>query len=715
MVDTLIDLARSLMFFLDNVVYGLIPIIYKLFIYLSEVDLFTNNDAVSNLMSHVYVLLGIFMLFKISFSLLQYIVDPNSFRDSSKGMGKLVTNVLVALILLVSVPTIFSTLMALQSDIVQSNAIGQLILGTNTTGSGITAVEGKQMSVEGVTSMAKDLQFMLYGTFYSINEDVMDAGNPVLAACKDSTGILGSTDMALASGGECLNEFAKQLDENDDASSNGVTLYSFFKYVDENGEVQDQRSFEDFGRLLTWKHNGTYVIDYLPFISAAAGVYVAFLLISFSVDVAIRAIKLFFLQMVAPIAIMSYIDPKESIGNGKLHNWITECAKTYFSLFLRLATIFLVMFVISAIASTVISNGSNIGGLLADDPGYNIWVYLFLVLGAFMFAKQVPNMIESLFGIKGSGDLSLNPFKNAGFAALTGGAVGLGMGTVGALTGSGIGRGLTGAISGFTGGLQGKKLTDITRAQADTNRRMGMAIANGSTFTGRMGARWSSFWGTPGRLGREINKSVSLESDKHEIEDSIRDSRRKIALNQTTISSIDEMKKRAAKKIQEGRGAQGAHYQYMLRQAAEAEAQGYGSTAEKLRQEAQSYLYGKGTNDYITENLDVNNKDADMAMQSLYDTAVANANLSGHVGQFSRDGNVLDNLGKTISAETSQLVRDNIPKEQEIKDLQSNIDESRDKTKYYKSNVEAVNGHEGGPRGYRGPRPRGGRFRGPRP
>lgn len=467
MPDVLIDLARSLMFFFDNIIYGLIPTIYKLFVYLSEVDLFTGNTQISNLVNHIYALLGIFMLFKVSFSLLQYIVDPNSFRDSSKGMGKLITNVLVALVLLVSVPSIFSVLMEFQTTIVQSNAIGRLILGTNTTGNGNEAVEGDRISVEGVNTMAKDLQFMIYGAFYSIDSKFIDSNSfeydngGILSNCEGTTGILGSTDMAIANNGQCLDQLAVEMEKQDDISANGVNLYSFYKYVNEQGEIVDERDFNDFGRLLTWKQDGVYVINYLPLISAAAGIYIVFLLISFSVDVAVRAIKLCFLQMVAPIAIVSYVDPKESVSNGKLHNWVVECSKTYFSLFLRLATIFLVMFVISAVASTVISSGSNIKGLLQEDPSYNIWIYLFLVLGAFMFAKQVPNIIESIFGIKFSGDLHLNPFKNEGLATLTGGVVGAGIGGVASSIASAKTASIMGdnkfkaALSGFTKGTLG--------------------------------------------------------------------------------------------------------------------------------------------------------------------------------------------------------------------------------------------------------------------
>ena len=443
MEDVVQNLIRSVMFFIDNVIYGLIPKIYQLFIYLSEIDLFSNNGPLNQLINHIYVLLGIFMLFKVSFSLLQYIVDPNSFRDSSKGMGKLVTNVLVAMVLLVAVPSIFDKAMELQGYIVRSNAIGQLILGTT---AGVVEIGDNTAEIDdtAVKEMAVDLQFMLYGAFYYVNPTVMEDGR-VLNSCQGTSGVLGTTDMAAVK--DCLDTFQQNLP--DDATYNNVTLYSFFKHtptgrVDENcvGNICDDRDFSQLGRLLSWKDNGDYVINYLPIISAAAGIYVIFLLIGFCVDIAVRAIKLCFLQMVAPIAIVSYIDPKESLSNGKLNSWIKECASTYFSLFLRLATIFLVMFLISIISSTLLSNGEDISGL--PNNSYNIWIYLFLVIGAFMFAKQVPKIIESIFGIKFSGELHLNPFKNAGAASLIGGVAGFGAGAIA----SGIAAGKTSLDSG---------------------------------------------------------------------------------------------------------------------------------------------------------------------------------------------------------------------------------------------------------------------------
>lgn len=451
------NLFRTLMFFFDNIIYGLIPTIYKLFIYLSNINLFTTSDTnpLYQLIEHVYVLLGIFMLFKVSFSLLQYLVNPNDFSDSSKGVGKLVTNVLVVLVLLVSVPYIFNKASELQSTIVQKNIIGQLILGTTASGgdSGDSTITANKAEV-----MAKDLQFMLYGAFFKVNSSI--------EACKNTSGVLGSIDMASDSG--CLDYLNIGIAEEDNAAANGVTLYSFFKHAPSNngtdeGEncddetgVCDDRNFGDLGSLLWWKEEGTYVIDFLPFVSSAVGVYVVFLLISFSVDIAVRAIKLCFLQMVAPIAIVSYIDPKESMKDGKLHNWIHECFTTYVSLFLRLATMFFIMLLVQMIASSVLSNGQGESYIATQIPedSYNIWIYLFLVIGAFMFAKELPKLIESIFGIKGSGDLHLNPFKNAGAASLVGGVVGAGVGGIA----SSIASAKTASITGdnkFKAGLGG--------------------------------------------------------------------------------------------------------------------------------------------------------------------------------------------------------------------------------------------------------------------
>lgn len=433
------DLFRGLMFAIDNIIYSLIPIIYKLFIYISELNLLESSTALTDLVNRVYTLLGIFMLFKVSFSLLQYMVDPNAFSDSSKGIGKLVTNVLVAMILLVSVPTLFSKAVEIQSAIVESNAIGQLILG-NSNGNG--TITDEKLNAENIGIMARDVQFLMFGAFYTLNTtDFPSCSSSTSGNNKELPNAIpfGTVEMALKNNGQCLSEVNEGLASYENAAADRVTLASFFKQADDNGTITDSRNFSHFNTLLSWKNdNGTYNINYMPLISTACGIYIVLLLLSFTIDIGVRSIKLCFLQMVAPIAIVSYIDPKETIHQGKLHNWASQCGKVYMSLFIRLATVFFTMFLVSAIASSVMYTEVGNGGLNKEIQSiggseYTIWIYTFLILGAFTFAKQVPNMIESIFGIKG-GDMQLNPFKNAGMLGLggiAGAAGGLALGSIG--------------------------------------------------------------------------------------------------------------------------------------------------------------------------------------------------------------------------------------------------------------------------------------------
>ncbi len=439
--EVLLPFLRSIAFFFDNIVYGLIAQVYELMLYLANMDLYTKNPWLQDLVQRIYVLLGIFMLFKLAFSVIQYLVDPNAFSDSSKGFGKLVTNTMVAMILLVSVPWIFETAYKVQGYVLENNAIGELIMGETFSSDKVSA-----------KSLSQDVQFLMYGAFLSVNTDV-DA----FKECTD-TPVMGSR--AMAANQPCLEALEGEMAGSSTFADAKINLDSFFK-KGADGDASS-RKFEDFSALVAWRIDGQFAFNYMPVISALAGGYVAFLLLTFCIDVAIRIIKLCFLQMLAPISIISYMDPKESMGNSKLGNWIKECGKTYVSLFIRLVTIFLAMTLIQIIANTVLAQGgindhinwtsSNIG---TPDGVQTMFIYVLLVIGAFMFAKQVPQMIENLFGIKASGELTLNPFKNpviAAGAGLTLGAIGGAM--AGARAGLEAEAPIRGALVGMASGAR---------------------------------------------------------------------------------------------------------------------------------------------------------------------------------------------------------------------------------------------------------------------
>lgn len=446
-MELLWQALRQVVFILDQVTYGLIPAAYELIFYLANVNLF-DNDILTGVINRVYLLLGIFMLFKIAFSLIQYMIDPNTFSDKSKGFGKLITNTLVAVVLLVMTPTIFEKAYELQGDIILSNAIPRVVLGDTsytdfTTNSKKQEKKVKQQQAD-VHSMGVDVQFTLFSAFYYLNTKDDENG---FTACKPTSdhpisNVLGSSDMV---NGECWSAVQEPL--TTELHKQGGTLRGLFKYTDSQtsdgtkctNNVCDERDFATFGKLLWWIKaggNSPFTIEYFPVISAIVGGYLLLLLVTFAIDIAVRVFKLLFLQAVAPIAIISYMDPKESVSSGKFHNWLVECGKTYGSLFLRLAVIYFAILLVRIMTTQVFGATGDIyyNGVKPTDT-MNMFVYVFLVLGIFTFAKKVPQMIESIFGIKGSGELNLNPFKSGtALGALAGGVVG---GTLGSLGGAG--------------------------------------------------------------------------------------------------------------------------------------------------------------------------------------------------------------------------------------------------------------------------------------
>lgn len=456
MIDGLVNYLRTAVFFIDEIIYNLIANVYELIIYLANVNLFDGNYVINELMNRIYVLLGIFMLFRVSFSIIQYIVDPNAFSDKSKGFGKLVTNALVTIVLLVTVPSIFSFALSLQNTILTTNVISNLILGTST--------EKYDSISKNISNIAKDVQYTMYGAFYTLNtgtvEEINNEGGPEeykkkypsrIPECAPkleiegqtngpTSNVFGSRDMAKSR--PCLEALDTEMQKETPVRNANVSLTSFFKQADANGEItSDARNFHAFDSMLWWKKDAgpEYTINYTPVISTIAGGYLLFLLITFCIDIALRAIKLCFLQMVAPIAVVSYIDPKESMSNSKLHNWIKESLKTYFSLFLRLAVIFLAIRLVQMITELVLGDLKYYDGI-TEVPGItNMFVYIFLIIGVFMFAKQVPQMIENIFGFKLSGDLRLNPMKAYKESGL-GTAVGLGGAAIGGAVLGGIGN-----------------------------------------------------------------------------------------------------------------------------------------------------------------------------------------------------------------------------------------------------------------------------------
>lgn len=433
---------RTLFGNLSAIIYDFIVVVYDLFVTLSRAEIL-DSAFIQKIYEKVGLVLGLFMMFKLIFSLLQHLLDPNKFNDKKNGFASIIQRSVIAIVLLGTVPSIFRLAFDIQNFIVgdnngNNNVIYKLIIGdsisTNVSDFG--------------TKMASDLFFSFYK-----EEDgyVLDGG-----VSYDESGIPVFID---------YDTLVDNIEGGD----------SFFTAVD----------------YLAVRQNSTYVIDYNWLFSVAVGIFVVYILIMYIIQVGVRVVQLAYLQLIAPIPILSYISDPE----GAFNKWIKQCISTYLDLFLRVAIIYFIVY----LSSTIMNSFGNPSSVLINSLGANVsdsmiaWVKIFILIGLLLFAKKAPELIKDLFPNMGGGagkfSFGLNPKKelnNTLAAGLIGGAVGaVGAGASNVVHGyintrkafkeKGVGAGFKslgksvfsvagGAVGGAKAGLKTKDISNVGNA-----------------------------------------------------------------------------------------------------------------------------------------------------------------------------------------------------------------------------------------------------------
>lgn len=471
------DLIRSIFGFFDRLVYGLIKwILYGIF---DLSALSTNSNVFNGIYSRIYVILGIFMAFKLSFSFFQYIISPDTMGEKGdKGVGKLFTRVFLMLFALMVLPSILfggnggpGLLSRAQNAFLP--VVPKLIFGAESIG-GNNGVNGNASSVE---VMADEISLAtLRGFFYPSKE--------VDEVCAPDTS---SKYKEITS----LDDFASKVKETCSKRGSLVGIFAA-KY---------------------------YVYDYLPLVSTVVGILVGALLLGITLDIAKRIFKLIVLEIIAPIPIMSIIDPKGSKGNA-FQSWTKSLINTFIDIFLKLGLVYLVIVLIHMICKANESGGLfNNFPQFEDNPVRASYLVLLLILGLIFFAKEAPKFIKEALGIHDSGGGLFDDVKTMGRIAgrVTGAAAGVAVGAMSGVAGgiaqgantdgnflkklgvgaaSSIGGSIAGAIRGGANGSSGAKkgntFAGIGKAFSGQKAVNAGKVANaqaGSNMLGRAAAR----------------------------------------------------------------------------------------------------------------------------------------------------------------------------------------------------------------------------------
>ena len=422
------NLVRTLGASLNFCIYFLLGLMYQIFFNVASAQLF-ESETIKNFYGRVQLIIGVFMVFKLAITILQGIMDPEKFMGNKEGFGTIITRVVVALIMLavivpINVPDVqnansyekyinnngllFGTLYSLQDRILSGNTLGRLILGTTDTSEDPDAVDqtGKteaQIQQEKLVQSANIFSSTILKGFLRINlvtEDERvddDETNPENWYCGDH----------LTDDHRTVIDMYNQLDISP------IVLLSD-PVVKAKCNFNWQASVPGL-KLIAGKSKYLFAFNFI--LALIVGAIFLVLLVAFTVDIAIRSIKLAILRLLAPIPIISYVEPK-SAKDGMFASWVKALTSTYLDLFLRLAIVYFVIFIIQEMM---------VNGIIIDQAGgiVGITSCIFIWIGLFFFARMAPKFIKDVLGIKGTGmsNIGLSGMLSAAGAIRQGGTL----------------------------------------------------------------------------------------------------------------------------------------------------------------------------------------------------------------------------------------------------------------------------------------------------
>lgn len=402
---------------IDYVIYLAINICYQLFEVVSKVEVFSTEN-VGVISRRIYTIIGIVMLFVFAYNIILAIVDPDSLSKGEKSVKNIVQNTIISIVLVTLFPLICEYMQIFQNHIIENNTIGNLIMGSTASDSG----------ENGQTKGALNVSVTIFTAFY---HPIDENKEPVtLTECESSSVKLCSRYKEMA-----------------DNAKNGIGgLWNFMHDEDLKDGIYDDD------------------MEYLFPLSTIAGVVAAYLFLSFSLDLGVRAAKLGALKLIAPIPIFLRITKPKG---GQFDKWFSEFTKTYLQVFERIVIINFAMLLISFVSDiNIFASG---GGLFI-----NVIATVVVILGILKFAKDAPKLLEEIFSVK-IPQMSIKKKLNENEYALRGASVLGAAGTTavgnvikGIGAGKSVGQVIKTGFGGLIGGgrqgwIQSRGLNDVSK------------------------------------------------------------------------------------------------------------------------------------------------------------------------------------------------------------------------------------------------------------
>lgn len=357
--DAISDGFRSLMFILCDLVYSLIAFTFKVFQGLGTAEIISAKE-INVLFGRISLIIGLFMIFRVTFSFIQYIVDPDTMLDKKKGAGNIIVKIVVAVVLLGSTSSLFRFAYDVQNKIIESNVISNIIFGTS----------------QDVSNFGAQLSANVFTSFYRLNDAINtdDANNDVSECIK-----LVTTD----------ENGKNKLDEEIQSHDGKLNYTSARKCLNKRTGTNDEY-------IDTTGNKKEYVIDFDGggFMALLVGIAVLYLIMVYSIQVGVRVLQLAYLQIVAPIPIAMYITPK---GEEQLKKWGSQCLTTFLDFFLRTAIIYFAVYAIDMLWRSNLAENLIATTNMSNNIFGKSYITIIMIIAILVFAKKIPNLIKEIF------------------------------------------------------------------------------------------------------------------------------------------------------------------------------------------------------------------------------------------------------------------------------------------------------------------------------
>ena len=492
----------ALLMVLDSWVYEFISSSYRVFMALSGARLLS-SDAFSTIANKLYIIVGVVMLFVLSYAIIKAIIDPDQMTKGDLGGPKLIKGVLIAVIGLGITPVLFNMLYQAQGVILENNVLGELFFrsGSYTVDLQDTTYvdkDGNEIKIEynedtiNPDDILKSSGGALVAThiwqafFYPASGNLEDAKNIESAAadylnnnfgtavtCGVVAGAATGIGLALAgfTGGISLLIAGAAAIAGASCYAASDALDEAYASVIENGKITLEQAYVmsasqgDFGIYTTFLDEVSgddATIDYVMVLSTIVGGVVLYAFVSFSIDMGVRCAKLAYYQIIAPIPLILQVLPK---FKDSFNKYVKGVLSTFLEVFIRISVVYVMVYIVCHITDLF-----STSGVWADlGPIEGLFARVLLDVGLVIFAKQAPKLIQETFGIQ-SGSMSLGIGKKLA----DGGAL---------VAGAAIGGGLTAGVRNLTHRWGNKDAW--TKVDAATGRRkLDLKKSAGSLFGG---------------------------------------------------------------------------------------------------------------------------------------------------------------------------------------------------------------------------------------